>query len=340
MSEHDDDYLWNPDAPPDPEIVRLEHTLRRYRGLPVAVVTGQGGAKSATRWDTGSRHARWPLAAAAALLLLVGALHLYNRVFTPWSVIQLPHDRSLSLGQLQADRVAPGATIVTDSVSRARLNVGSIGRAELGPSSEVRVLRTGATEHRLALIAGSMHARIWAPPRFFVVETVGAEAIDLGCIYTLRVDPSGVGLLHVESGEVELVGGGHRARVPAGNLASVRAGSGPGLPYPAGAPALFVSLVQQYERDGGVDRVDALLAAASRSETITLWHLLLREAGTSGNAVYGRLQNLAGTPPGVTREAVLRLEPAAMAALREYLEPSWTNERPRWWKRWWRALWL
>ena len=38
-----------------------------------------------------------------------------------------------------------------------------------------------------------MHAVIDAPPRYFLVETASAIAVDLGCIYTLSADERGNG---------------------------------------------------------------------------------------------------------------------------------------------------
>ena len=40
----------------------------------------------------------------------------------------------------------------------------------------------------MALDQGTIHARIWAPPKFFYVNTQAAVAVDLGCAYTLHVD--------------------------------------------------------------------------------------------------------------------------------------------------------
>jgi hypothetical protein len=190
-----------------------------------------------------------------------------------------------------------------------------------------------------------MHARIWAPPRFFLVETPSALAIDLGCVYSLTVARDGSGLLRVESGQVELVEGVRRALVPAGNAATLRPGRGPGLPFPVAGPAEFRAALAAYEAaeaGAAADRavaLDALLAASDRATTITLWHLLWRVAPAERGRVQARLAELAPPPTGVDAAAVRRLDARALARWRDALEPSWTTETVPAWKRVWRRLW-
>ena len=71
---------------------------------------------------------------------------------------------------------------------------------------------------------GTIHARIWAPPRFFFVNTPSAVAIDLGCEYTLQVDDAGAGLMRVTPGWVGFESDGRESFVPEG--ADVRDAAG------------------------------------------------------------------------------------------------------------------
>src|SRR5207253_7821011 len=123
----------------------------------------------------------------------------------------------------------------TDSSSRAKISVGRIGQVEVDPNTRLRLVQTRLTEHRLALARGRMQARIWAPPRLFFVDTPSAEAVDLGCAYTLAVDDAGGSLLQVTSGYVAFVRDGRESKVPAGAVCVTRPGIGPGTPYFADA---------------------------------------------------------------------------------------------------------
>ena len=58
----------------------------------------------------------------------------------------------------------------------------------------------------MSLSKGAIHARIWAPPKQFFVNTPSATAVDLGCEYTLQVDEDGGGLIRVTLGWVSFEG--------------------------------------------------------------------------------------------------------------------------------------
>ena len=335
-----DDYLWNPTATPDPDVVRFETALRTVRrssenGIRDFDAISLPDARTPKR---SSREIKWPIAAIAAAILLVVALAGARRITSPWAVVML-RDNGVIPSLRTRNPLNAGEWIVTDAVTRARLNVGSLGKAEIGPSSRLRLIRAALTEHRLELAEGTLHARIWAPPRFFLVETVSALAIDLGCVYTLQIDKLGAGMLRVESGEVELVGPIHRARVPAGNSVHVNRAMGPGLPFPDNASPEFIAALTAFEKSRDAAAVNSLLDAATPGTTVTLWHLLPRVDGTDRAAVAKKLAQLSPLPAGAQLEAIIQLDPRSMEAWRGAMEPAWSSERVHFWKRWWRTLW-
>src|SRR4051812_18057185 len=113
-----------------------------------------------------------------------------------------------------------------ESSDRSRIAVGRIGTMDVAPGTSLRVLKTGITDQRVAVARGTIHASISAPPRVFVVETPSGTAVDLGCEYTLEVQPSGT-RLEVTAGWVEFTFRNVRSLVPAGMTAfSAREGIG------------------------------------------------------------------------------------------------------------------
>ena len=149
------------------------------------------------------------------------------------------------------------------------------------PRVALRLVQAGGVERALRIERGSIDARVWAPPRFFLVETPAATAVDLGCIYSLDVDEHGNGILRVRSGQVELRGHGRDALVVAGTVAEMRRGAGPGTPYMAGENEVFRQALAVVDFGGGErDRaIDEVLSLATSRSTITLWHLLSRVSG-------------------------------------------------------------
>lgn len=319
------DYLWNPSSEPDTEIVALEHALRGYRFQPRAP-------------QVFSARKPWiRIGAAAAVVVMAGAGGWMTWRLTrpePWSVEAIAGLPSVKDGRGNVTRtLRAGAQVETDGRSVARVVVGRIGIADLEPGSLMDVVRDDAGQHRLSLRRGTMNARVWARPRFFVVETPSALAVDLGCVYTLRVDSVGRGILAVSYGEVELSGSGRASLVVAGTAAGMDS-TGPGIPYPVASSIGFQQAVQRADHDTlDAASLDLLLREATAQGTITLWHLLSRADVRERAALYDRLAQLAPAPKGVARAEALRLEPAAINAWKATLRPMWSSESHALWRR-------
>lgn len=323
-----DDYLWDPQASPDPEIQHLETLLRpaAFRATPLA-------AQVMPTRTTRIRVRMWTALAAGAVLL-VGGLYVGRRASrTPWAVTAergRPVVRGAH-GEVTRGVLTHGGIVETDARSAAVLTVGRIGRATLGPGSRLRLIGADASEHRLALERGTMRASIDAPPRYFLVQTASALAVDLGCVYTLSADERGDGLLTVEEGEVELQFGAVRVAVLAGNSAALRNGSGPGLPYPVHANGALRRAVAAFDAaPASAAALRDVLAAADARSTITLWHLLQRVVPADRAPVYERLATLAPPPATSTRERILRGESGALQRWRTELQRTWATEPPLW----------
>jgi hypothetical protein len=333
---------------PEDQFEGLGEALAEIRALPVYEPPADvwtGIARELDRAD--ARRARprppriWTALGTAAAVTLVSAYAL-GSFRSSWSIDRVagtPVAGTRAVATRGALR--EGEWLETDVASRARLSIGTLGSADVGPGSRVQLVQAGGAERALRVERGSLNARVWAPPRFFLVETPAATAVDLGCVYSLDVDSRGNGTLRVRSGQVELSGRGRRSLVVAGTAAEMRSGVGPGTPYSTGESAEFreaLAVVDFGDADGA-DALERLLALATTRSTITLWHLLPRVDMREREMVYDRLAALSPPPNGVTRSAALALDGQALDRWRSALEPSWSTERVRLWKRAWRAVW-
>lgn len=255
---------------------------------------------------------RWPARAVAVsvltLFLAVGAW-LARNILSPsgagWAVAALDGDPTVGSRSLGGEgRLYLGEWLETDAGDRAVLDVGLIGHVEVGPDSRVQLRSVRPADHRLRMERGTLHARIWAPPRLFFVETPSALAIDLGCEYTLEVDGAGASLLHVTAGYVELVHKGRTTLVPAGAMALAKPDHGPGTPFADDAPDVFRRALARYDFDDS-NALPDVLNTARAADVLSLWHLLARTDGPDQAQVYDRLATLVPPPPGVTRDGVL-----------------------------------
>jgi predicted anti-sigma-YlaC factor YlaD len=272
-------------------------------------------------------HRRWLLAPAVALAWVlaivaagVAAYWFANTaVDQPWQVATLRPTSGTSTG-----RLAEGAWLETDAVTRARITVGRIGTVDVEPATRVRLGSSRADEYRLALARGTISAEIAAPPRLFIVDTPASTVVDLGCAYTVQVDADGRGDLHVTEGWAALEWKGRTSMVPAGASASIRPGIGPGTPsFDDASGALHAALAAFDFADGGAKAVDTVLTEARVRDTLTLWHLLPRvDAGTRPR-IYDRIAALAPPPDTVSREKALQLDAATLEHWREELAWKW-----------------
>jgi hypothetical protein len=319
------DYLWDPSAPPDPEIRRLEDLLRPL---------GHAG-------DWRPRRPRRPVvvmlaAAALVLMCMSGVWLLRPGARSGWEVSRVAGSPRINQRAMDTTaRLPVGGWLETDGNARARIAVGAIGVVTVDPGTRVGLRRARALEHRLALERGRIHAFIWAPPRLFVVDTPSAVATDLGCMYSLEVDATGAGYLRVESGWVGFENRGLESFVPMGAACRTRPGRPPGTPFfEDSTPALQQALTKLDFEPLAADARGAALATVLREsrprDALTLWHLLARTSREERPLVYDRLAGLVEPPAGVTREGVL-------AGNHQMLDRWWNQfglDSVEWWRIW------
>lgn len=294
----------------------------------------------------------WLMAAAVILAVVAGTLGgLYRSYRAPssWAALPLAGTPTIAGAALSAaNRLGAGEWLVTDAASRARLTVGRIGTADVGPNSRVRLERRGVVRHALALERGTIQVAISAPPRLFLVQTPSALATDLGCAYTLEVDSAGTSRLHVTAGWVELRERGYVSLVPAGLAAQVAVGARPGTPHAEQFPLAAAALQRLDAGVGTAADLDVVFAALyaptdfitlRQQSGVTLWHLLQRVPPALRERVYQRLAGLAEPPPGVTREGILALQRPMLDRWLRTLSPMWSDEAQFWWTRAVRRLW-
>jgi len=248
--------------------------------------------------------------AVAVLLFFIGGIWfvIQTRQST-WQVArvagapQIGSQRLVANGQLKV-----GEWLETDDSSRAKINVGMIGQVELAPQTRIRLISTRLTDHRLSLARGKIHAEIWAPPKFFFVETASALATDLGCEYTLEMNDDGFGRLHVTRGYVALENkAGPESVVPAGAFCEIQPNRGPGTPYSENASEPLRAALAQFDfANGGAAAISTVLVEAREADSFTLFHLLFRVVPAERGRVYDRMVEFVSPPPGATRAGVLQ----------------------------------
>jgi hypothetical protein len=312
-----EDYLWDGSGPPDPEIARLEETLApfRYRVRPPAPM------RLPRAWW------RWAAAAAALIAGFVAVRALTPRPEpTAWQVDRAAGPARVGRKDAAASmRVDRGDVLRTGAGAELELLADEVGRVELGPQSELRA----SSGKGLSLARGTLHAFIWAPPREFVVETPSSSTVDLGCEYTLDVDPSGNGVVRVSLGWVAFQFHESESFIPAGAQCATRKASGPGIPFYEDAPQALRTSLARFER-GESAALAGILEAARPRDGLTLWHLLSRTQSKDRATVFTRFAELVTLPPEVSAANVERLDAHALDLCWDALKLENTD----WWRGW------
>jgi len=301
---------------------------------------GSGSRRALGVRYVGARFLAPALALAAAIALMVASTWSTAQFAArSWSVAPMSGTPRINArGFATGTRLGVGETLTTDASSTARIEVSTIGEVTVAENTRVRLIETRSAHHQLALERGTLHAIITAPPGQFVVDTPSARATDLGCVYTLRVDEDGTGLLTVAAGWVAFEDKGRESFVPAGASSRTDSTGGPGTPSYDDADAAFHEALDRVdtERDA-VRRREALAVVLQRArarDAMTLWHLIPRVGDEDRGAVIDALASRVPIPDGVSREAVMQLDGSAL--------DNWWNALglldSTWWRTWKRPL--
>jgi hypothetical protein len=353
-----DDYLWDASGEPEPEVQQLERVLSRFRHTrPAPIFPAVDAVSHRRKWAPvlPSRSlSRLAVAAIIAIAIVSAGFLARNAPKVPpasrpaWDVARVSGAPKVGPPSFLAARtngkLQVGQLLETDGNSRASITSAELGQIDVDPGTRLRLLESAAGRKRIALDRGTIHARIWAPPGEFVVDTPSALAVDLGCIYTLQVDDDGSSLLRTTLGWVGFRLDGRESFIPAGAACLTRANYGPGTPFFEDAPeALRAALLQldfgPTTPDSRHAALHTVLSRARSRDALTLWHLLSRTHEGERQLVYDRLATLAPPPPGVTRDAILQLDSRMLDLwwnaldfgdinVWRHWERSWTEQAP------------
>lgn len=279
-----DDYLWDKSGDPDAEVQKLEELLGRYRSaapMPdfkrVAVIR---------------RRPLWPYAIAAALIVcaILGAIRFYTpanrwRATEESGVADVPHS------------LLRAGDVVRTERGSVRLQSPAVGTIDLGANTTVRLIENRRNRQRLALAAGTIHAKTTSQPGVFVIDTPKARAIDLGCEYTLTIAPNGGGALHVIFGWVDLTHSYEQALVPQGASAMIESDGSLTVPVFDDAAPAFHAAIRNHD-------MPTILRLARARDAFTLLNLFRVATPDERMLLYDRLNQLVAAPPSITRESV------------------------------------
>jgi len=329
MNPHDD-YLWNPDAAPVDDIAHIEQALQSFSAR--ARKLDQRCIVPVSRPKVWRRVATLALAASVAIAGIYG-IHWHRLSWSegsPWPVTIVREGGATETTMLQV-----GERIVTGTDQTATLNAARIGKVIIAPNSDAKLVQTGKGRHRIELVQGRLHAKVWAPPNFFRVAHGDSEFVDMGCEFELQIDSPSTGTLTVLSGWVFSQIGFQEVLVPE-HYSIAFAPESVQLPVRTDASTEFRDWVNELAT-GTPDesRTIALsqnIAAAARNEDyFTLHTLLRRHPQLALGPLYPRLAAAFNVEPNESHRA--RWARGEREAMNEWWR-LYPKQPKQWWLNW------
>jgi hypothetical protein len=293
-----DDYLWDGSGEPDVDVLHLETILATYRSAaPMPDFRRVAVMRPRRRWPLGAS------AAAAAALIIIAVVGVL-RIYTPpnrWRATESSGAAIVPHSILRA-----GDVVRTGAGGSVRLRSPNVGTLDIGANTTVQLIENRRNRHRLALAAGTIHAKTTSMPGVFVIDTPRARAIDLGCEYTLTVSPGWGGELHVISGWVDLTHGYQQSLVPQGASTLMTADGVLTVPVFDDAAPRFRAAVRDFARTHDLATIVSL---SRRRDALTLLNLFRLTTSEESVILFDRLNQLVPAPASISREAVRNWRP-------------------------------
>lgn len=245
---------------------------------------------------------------AILLAIILAVLYFTKTSTTFWQVENLKGTPTVGNEKLESSGILPlGEWLTTNTLSEARLKIGTVGELVVSPESKLQLINTKDTDYRVYLEQGKIHAKTWAPPKLFKVETPYFSAIDLGCVYTLELDKNGSSILLVNSGSVELKSIKDEKIIPAGAVCETRKNIGMGTPYFLNASIEFKAALTRFDFENGGDKaLKTILENSRKRDALSLWYLLKESTPGRKNIIYNKLTELVSPPSNVTESGILK----------------------------------
>lgn len=196
------------------------------------------------------------------------------------------------------------------------------GTVNVHAGAVVELLRRTDEDIRLRLTRGTIDARITlaARPRLFQVETPATTCVDLGCHYTLTVEPDGSTFVKVDVGQVAFAEKGRETWIPSDASCRAWPARGAGTPRWDDARPELVAAIETFDRSGSGERraaaTSVIALCGEPRDALSLWHLAHDPEQSIAEAAWSALTRLVGVPDGVADARAPQAEEAWKQHLR------------------------
>jgi hypothetical protein len=234
----------------------------------------------------------------------------FSLINSPWKVRTITGNVLIN-GQIRTnERWEENESMVTDSYSKAVINVPKTGRIEVDPNSFLILLKAKDNGNRIKFLKGSIRVINSNLLPYLTIEIENFLIYDRGGTFEITIDDNSYTNLTVEYGYLEIEQKGRKFFVDEGYTCQIRPKTHPGVPFRVDAPDEFKSEIRKLDYEGGGDEsVQKIVSIATESDMLTLLGLIPKSSESIRPIIFNKIYAYYPPPPGVTLEGIVKLDP-------------------------------
>ena len=212
-----------------------------------------------------------------------------------------------------------GTTLYSTDGAVVEIEVPRTGTIEVEGGSTLKLTKPNDLDNRIALQSGSIKMTTTNLLPKFSVDFRNYSIKDMGGVFTMDVDSTGIGKVYVDFGLVKINYNSKIYNLDEGYNSDLRPGNIPGTPYRFDAADSLKLLISQFDINGGDDNlIDKIAEFTTKSDALTLLALIPRSGTVKRQILFQKLANYFPPPPTVTRLGIITLD--------EDMLEDWWNE--------------
>lgn len=253
------------------------------------------------------------------LVLIVVGYFVYDFMLinSPWKVRTITGNVIIN-GQISvSERWDENESLVTDSFSKAVINVPNTARIEVDANSFLILQKAKDKQNRIKLVKGNIRIINSSLMPYLSIEVDHSVIQDRGGTFEISIDDNSIVAIKVDYGYVEIEQKGRTYFIDEGYTCEIRPNYHPGTPYRINAPEELKSEIKKFDyENGGDNSLQQIVALSSESDMLTLLALIERVSESFRSTLFNKISAYFPPPAGVTLEGIVKLD-------RDMLEKWW-----------------
>lgn len=252
------------------------------------------------------------------VLIAVGYfIYDFTLLNSPWKVRTIMGNVIINGRVSTTERWEEKESLVTDSYSKAVINVPNTARIEVGENSFLILQKAKDKQNRIKLVKGNLRVINNNLMPYLSIEVDNSVIHDRGGTFEIKIDDNSITSLKVEYGYLEIEQKGRSYFLDEGYICDIHPNSHPGTPYRIDSSNELKNEVKKFDyENGGDNSVQQIISLATESDMLTLLALIERVSESYRSILFNKIAAYYPPPAGVTLEGVVKLD-------RDMLEKWW-----------------